>query len=114
HRPPPGTRFALINELMIDPDRQVAAMDELGVDVHLISAILAVTPTGWAPPPVAHALNRAYNDFIAEAVRRHPGRLVGSCTMPLQDLDLALEELDRASSELGLRVVQLPSSLLAR
>jgi aminocarboxymuconate-semialdehyde decarboxylase len=111
HRPPPGSRFALINDLMLDPDRQVAAMDELGIDVHVISAILAVTPTGWAPPPVAHELNRRYNDFIAEAVRRHPARFVGSCTLPLQDLDLALEELDRASSELGLSVVQLPAQI---
>jgi aminocarboxymuconate-semialdehyde decarboxylase len=111
HLPPPGSRFALINELMLDPDRQVAAMDERGVDVHVISAILAVTPTGWAPPTVAHELNQRYNDLIAEAVRRHPTRFVGSCTLPLQDLDLALEELDRASSDLSLRVVQLPAQI---
>jgi aminocarboxymuconate-semialdehyde decarboxylase len=96
---------------MLDPASQVAAMDELGIDVHLISAILAVTPTGWATADVALQLNRAYNDFIAEAVRDHPGRLVGSLTLPLQDLDLALGELERAHRELGLRVVQLPAQI---
>lgn len=109
--PPPGSRFAEINSLMLDPARQVAAMDERGVDVHLISAILAVTPTGWAAPAVALELNRRYNDLIAEAVRAFPARLVGSFTVPLQDLDLALGELSRAREELGLRVIQLPASI---
>jgi aminocarboxymuconate-semialdehyde decarboxylase len=111
HQPPPGSRFAQLNEMMLDPARQVAAMDELGVDVHLISAILAVTPTGWAPAGIALELNRAYNDLIAEAVRDHPRRLVGSLTLPLQDLELALGELERAHHELGLRVVQLPAQI---
>jgi len=109
--PPPGTRFAQINGLMLDPARQIAAMDERGVDVHLLSAILAVTPTGWAGPEVALDLCRRYNDAIAEAVRAYPSRLVGSCIAPLQDLDLALGELARAHDELGLRVLQLPANV---
>jgi aminocarboxymuconate-semialdehyde decarboxylase len=109
--PPPGTRFALINELMLDPARQVAAMDERGIDVHLISAILAVTPTGWAPSDVALELSRRYNDLVAEAVRAFPARLVGSFIVPLQDLELALGEVRRADEELGLRVIQLPASI---
>jgi aminocarboxymuconate-semialdehyde decarboxylase len=109
--PPPGSRFAEINSLMLDPARQVAAMDERGVDVHLISAILAVTPTGWASPAVALELNRRYNDLIAEAVRAFPSRLVGSFALPLQNLELALDELTRACDELGLRVIQLPASI---
>jgi aminocarboxymuconate-semialdehyde decarboxylase len=109
--PPPGSRFAAINELMLHPESQVAAMDERGVDVHLVSAILAVTPTGWAEPDVALELNRGYNDRIADAVRAHPTRLVGSFTVPLQDLDLALAELERAHRQLGLAVIQLPASI---
>ena len=111
HIPPPGTRFAQINEIMLDPARQVAAMDEQGIDVHLISAILAVTPTAWAEPAVALELNRRYNDLIAGAVADHPGRFVGSFTVPLQDLELALSELARANDELGSRVIQLPAQI---
>ncbi len=109
--PPPGTRFAQINDLMLDPARQIAAMDEREVDVHLLSAILAVTPTGWASPEVALDLSRRYNDAIAEAVRGYPSRLIGSCILPLQDLSLALAELARACDELGLGVVQLPANV---
>jgi aminocarboxymuconate-semialdehyde decarboxylase len=109
--PPKGTRFAQINDLMLDPARQIAAMDERGVDVHLLSAILAVTPTGWASPEVALDLSRRYNDAIAEAVRAYPSRLVGSSIVPLQDLGLALAELQRADDELGLHVVQLPANV---
>ena len=111
HIPPPGSRFAEINALMLDPARQVAAMDAAGVDVHLLSAILAVTPTGWATPELALELNRRYNDRIAQAVRDHPGRFVGSMTLPLQDLELALAELERGHRELGLGVVQLPAQI---
>jgi aminocarboxymuconate-semialdehyde decarboxylase len=111
HIPPPGSRFAHINELMLHPSLQVAAMDEHGIDVHLLSAILAVTPTGWADPQLALELNRRYNDAIAEAVRDHPGRFVGSMTLPLQDLELALGELERGHRELGLRVLQLPAQI---
>ncbi len=70
---------------MLDPARQIAAMDERGVDVHLLPAILAVTPTGWASPEVALDLSRRYND--------------------------ALAELARADDELGLHVVQLPANV---
>jgi aminocarboxymuconate-semialdehyde decarboxylase len=111
HVPPPGTRFAQLNEIMLDPARQVAAMDELGVDIHLLSAILVVTPTAWATPAVALELNRHYNDLIAAAVRDHPGRFVGSFTVPLQDLELALAELVRAHTELGLGVIHLPAQI---
>jgi aminocarboxymuconate-semialdehyde decarboxylase len=111
HIPPPGTRFAQINSAMLDPARQVAAMDERGVDVHLLLAILAVAPTGWAGPELALELNRRYNDRIADAVRDHPGRFVGSMTLPLQDLELALGELERGHRELGLRVLQLPAQI---
>jgi predicted TIM-barrel fold metal-dependent hydrolase len=71
---------------MLDPARQIAAMDERGVDVHMLLAILAVTPTGWASPAVALDLCRHYNDALAEAARAYPSRLVGSCILPLQDL----------------------------
>jgi len=111
HIPPPGSRFAQINALMLDPARQVAAMDERGVDVHLVSAILAVTPTGWAAADVALDLCRLYNDAAAEAARAYPTRLVGSSILPLQDLDLALAELERCCSQLGLGVLQLPANI---
>jgi aminocarboxymuconate-semialdehyde decarboxylase len=43
---------------------------------------------------------------------QHPRpQLVGSLTLPLQDLELALGELERAHHELGLRVVQLPAQI---
>lgn len=86
-------------------------MDERGVDVHVVSAIPAVTPTGGADAQTALDLNRRYNDRIAAAVRDHPGRLVGSFTLPLQDLDLALAEMERAHGELGLGVIQLPANI---
>ncbi len=38
---------------------------------------------------------------------KFPGRFIGTFTLPLQDIDLALREMDRAVTQLGMRVVNL-------
>jgi predicted TIM-barrel fold metal-dependent hydrolase len=57
---------------------------------------------------------RLLNDGIAEAVRSHPGRFVGLCTLPFQDMGAALRELDRSVESLGMRGVLLYSNLAGR
>ncbi|HUB76708.1 MAG TPA: amidohydrolase family protein [Solirubrobacteraceae bacterium] len=109
--PPPGSRFAEIHEKMLDPDLHVADLDRLGIDRSVISATLVLTSTSFAQPRHALDMNRRLNDTAARWVARHPDRLIGSFTLPLQDLDLALGELERASGELGLRVVNLPAQV---
>jgi aminocarboxymuconate-semialdehyde decarboxylase len=44
-------------------------------------------------------------------VATYPTRIVGSFTLPLQSRDLSEAELDRCTSELGMRIVQLPVPL---
>jgi aminocarboxymuconate-semialdehyde decarboxylase len=44
---------------------------------------------------------------VAEWCALHSNRFVGSFTLPLQDVDLSLKELDRAVTRLGLRVANL-------
>jgi predicted TIM-barrel fold metal-dependent hydrolase len=106
--PPPGSRFAEIHAKMLDPDLQVADLDRLGIDRSVISASLVVAGTAWAEPEHALELNGRLNDTAAEWVARHPTRLIGSFSLPLQNLELALGELERAVDRLGLRVANLP------
>ncbi len=61
----------------------------------------------WAKPKDALDLSRRLNDHIAEVVRAHPTRFAGLATIPMQDPDLAADELERCVRELGLRGAQI-------
>jgi aminocarboxymuconate-semialdehyde decarboxylase len=91
-------------------DARVDDMDRLGVDMHVMS----INPSSLfhdMEPGRAAALYRRYNDRMAEAVARHPTRLRGLATLPLQDIDASVAELDRCVNELGLAGVQLGSNI---
>ena len=107
--PPPGSPRALQTAKMIDPTLQLADMDERGIDVHVISASTIVQGTGWAEPAHQAELERRTNDAAAAWVGHAPDRFVGSFTLPLRDVALALAELERAVDDLGLRVAALPA-----
>lgn len=58
---------------------RIAVMDDAGID----TAVLSLTTPGLQNLPAAEAvaLQVAVNDGLAEAVRRHPGRLQGFATL---------------------------------
>lgn len=107
--PAPGSPRALQTAKMLDPGLQLADMDARGIDVHVVSASTVVQGTGWAEPAEQAELERRVNDEAARWVAHAPERFVGSFTLPLRDVELALAELDRAVDELGLRVANLPA-----
>jgi uncharacterized protein len=76
-------------------DARIAAMDEQGIDVQVIS--LAPPATGPLAPADAVPLSRDANDFAAAAVRRHPSRLRAMSTLPMADPPAVAGELERAA-----------------
>jgi aminocarboxymuconate-semialdehyde decarboxylase len=95
---------------MVDPDVQIRDMDRKGIDVSVISTATVVQGTWWADPALAAELDRRANERIADWVKRFPQRFVGSFTLPMQDLGVALKELDYAVSRLGLKVANVSSN----
>jgi aminocarboxymuconate-semialdehyde decarboxylase len=93
-----------------DPALQVADMDKFGIGMHLISLTSVACNTDWAEPEDAAVMNRKGNERIAHWVRDYPGRFIGSFTLPLQDMKLAMKEMAYAVSELGLKVANLSSN----
>jgi predicted TIM-barrel fold metal-dependent hydrolase len=85
--------------LDVGPER-LARMDAAGVDME----VLSVTTPGTQPLPNTEALPlaRDANDFLADAVRRHPDRFSAFATLPTPAPELAADELRRAVQELGL------------
>jgi len=100
--------FRRIEDNCWDPARRLGDCDRDGVTVQVLSTV-PVMFSYWAKPEHALDLSRMLNDHIAEIVARHPDRLVGLGTVPLQDPDLAIGELERCTVELGLAGVEIGS-----
>jgi aminocarboxymuconate-semialdehyde decarboxylase len=87
---------------MADADERIKAMDAMGVDVQVLSASLVHQCTYEAEPRAALALDQTSNDRIAAMIAKHPSRLKGLGSVPLQNPTLAAQELTRCMTELGL------------
>jgi len=106
-------QFAQIGRKLASIDDHIADMDATGVDIQAISP----SPGQyyyWAAPELGLDAARMVNDGMAEAVARHPDRLVGMGTVPLQSAELAVRELRRLTGELGLRGVEISSNVDGR
>jgi len=88
---------------------RLAQMDETGVDIQVISPSIMQQCTYELEPQRALTLERMGNEAVAEAVARHPDRLVGLGSLPLQDVALSTTELERCMRKLGLRGVIISS-----
>lgn len=98
--------FREITDNVWDPERRIEECDLAGVSMQVLSTV-PVMFSYWAKPADTLDLSRRLNDHIAEIVRAHPTRFAGLATIPMQDPDLAVGELERCVRELGLRGAQI-------
>jgi aminocarboxymuconate-semialdehyde decarboxylase len=96
---------------LLDLALQIEDMDRQGVHVRAL-AIPPFTLRYDLPPDDGVRWARAINDGIAAAVASHPDRFVGFATLPLQHVAAAVEELDRAVTELGLVGVEIATHIV--
>jgi len=87
-----------------DPARRLDVLDEEGIDQALLFPSVYLIYGNIRDADVADAACRAYNDWIADFCRQGSGRLFGAGIAPLQDVERAAREVERAAS-LGLRVI---------
>jgi aminocarboxymuconate-semialdehyde decarboxylase len=91
-------------------EARLADMDAMGVDVQVISP----SPTQyyyWADYDLAREVVRIQNEHIASLCAQHPERLVGLGTLALQHPSLAVEQLTHAVRTLGLKGVEISTSV---
>jgi aminocarboxymuconate-semialdehyde decarboxylase len=81
-------------------------MDRMGIDVQAVSPAPNQTYY-WTEPGLGAEVARAVNERIAEIVGKWPDRFVGLGTVPLQDPDLAVSELEHCVKTLGMRGVEV-------
>ncbi len=89
-----------------DPMVRIQECDQHQVDVQVLSTI-PVLFNYWAVAEDALEVSRFLNDHMAETVAAHPRRFIGLGTLPLQDTELAIQELERCINELGLAGIEI-------
>jgi predicted TIM-barrel fold metal-dependent hydrolase len=87
------------NELAELGEARIADMDASGITVQVLS--VAGPGADLVPEQAGIDLARAYNDALAEACARYPGRYRGFAHLPLLAPDAAADELERAVKRLG-------------
>jgi len=80
-------------------ESRLAKMDELGIDVEVLSTSLP--PQSFGDKADLH-LAQMTNEFIANLCSKYPSRFKGFANVPLSNPSLATEELNRAINDLGL------------
>src|SRR5258705_6484276 len=81
-------------------------MDRMAIDIQAVSPAPQQTYY-WTEPGEGQALARMVNERLAEIVSKWPDRFVALGTVPLQNVDLAVAELDRCVKQLDFRGVEI-------
>ncbi len=91
-------------------DKRIEDMDRMGVD---ISALTPAPPRGFyeADAELSLSVAQGINDRVAEWVQKYPDRFVSLGVAPLQHVDVAIKEMDRALNELNLRGIRFPTEI---
>jgi predicted TIM-barrel fold metal-dependent hydrolase len=103
---PAATAFPRLKTLW-DIDARLKLLDQFGEYQQVLS--LANPPLELLGPPAQSAeLARMANDGLADLCRRHPQRFpTFIASLPMNNIEAALQEIDRAINELGAKGIQL-------
>ncbi len=99
---PGGTRDRATAHL---PGLLAERMDGLGIDLSVLYPSLGLSLVGIADPDVRRAACRAYNGMVAELYRPYADRLLPVALIPTATPDEALDLLEHAVGEAGLRAI---------
>ncbi|MBL7754002.1 MAG: amidohydrolase [Chitinophagaceae bacterium] len=93
-----------------EPQDRIPEMDATAVDIQVLSTI-PVLFNYWANPQDGLETSRFFNDHIAQCVDFYPERFIGLGTVPLQDIDLAIREMERCVRELKMPGIEIGSNV---
>jgi aminocarboxymuconate-semialdehyde decarboxylase len=105
--------FRVVEENCFKPEARTKEMDETAVSIQVLSTI-PVLFNYWARPKDGLETSRFFNDHIAETVASLPKRFIGLGTVPLQDVDLAIKEMERCMNDLKMPGLEIGSNINGR
>ena len=103
-------QFRLQEEMYL-PKRKLQDMDRTGIDMALIST--NIPGPCMLAPDLAIKGAQTINDAIAEMIQQHPDRFAGLASLPWQDVNATIDEMNRAHN-LGFCGVMLYSHIGGR
>src|SRR5215813_7773140 len=86
-----------------DPHARIVDMDADGIDAAFLYPSLGLFTGAVEDPGLAAAMCRAYNRWLADYCTPYPERLFGVAMLPMQSVDLAIDEMRFAREKLGMR-----------
>jgi aminocarboxymuconate-semialdehyde decarboxylase len=104
--------FRPVAQTCWDLSRRLDAMDATGVDVQVLSPV-PVMLTTWADDAPALEFAKEVNDAIATAAAVAPTRLLWLGTVPLQNTEAAIVEMERGLS-LGMAGIEIGTEVRGR
>jgi len=109
-RYPGRERLGPLPDAIFDPERRLADMDRQRVDIQVI----AIPPPNYHYHMVAEVgvdFARIQNDHLFQLCGEHPDRFHAFATLPLQDIDASVREIDRIAPVPLLRGVQMGTNV---
>lgn len=102
-------KFREIEENCWNPEVRIKDMAKHQIDMQVICTI-PVMFSYDAKPNDGLEIAQFLNDDIAQIIKQYPDKFIGLATVPMQDVTLAVQELER-SMKLGFRGVQIGSNV---
>ncbi len=104
------TLFREVEDNCFEPAVRLKEMDNTEVTVQVLSTI-PVLFNYWAKANDGYETSRFFNDHIADTVTKTPKRFIGIGTVPMQDIDLAIKEMERCVTELKMPGLEIGSNI---
>src|SRR6516225_5088394 len=86
-----------------DPHKRIPDMDLDGIDAVFLYPSMGLFAGGVQDPALAAAMCRGYNRWLADYCKPYPDRLFGIAMLPMQSVDLAIDEMRYVREKLGMR-----------
>jgi aminocarboxymuconate-semialdehyde decarboxylase len=102
--------FRVVEKNCFEVDLRLKEMEATNVTTQVLSTI-PVLFNYWAKPKDGLETARFLNDHIAESVDKYPSNFIGIGTVPLQDIDLAIKEMERCITELKMPGLEIGSNI---
>ncbi|MBX7174261.1 MAG: amidohydrolase [Pyrinomonadaceae bacterium] len=104
-----GKFFREIEDNCWSPEKRIEECDAQNLNVQVLSTV-PVMFNYWTKSEDGAETSKFLNDGIAEIVEKYPKRFIGLGTVPMQDVGLAIKELERCK-KIGLVGVQIGSNV---
>ncbi|NOT76541.1 MAG: amidohydrolase [Cyclobacteriaceae bacterium] len=101
--------FREIKENCWNAELRIKEYEEFNTQVQVVCTI-PVMFSYWAKPSDCLELSKFLNDHIGKLVAKYPRNYVGLGTLPMQDTELAVEEVARCK-KIGLHGIQIGSNI---